>query len=213
VRGADGVRDKVAELLAVEMPRKIPLLREAWDLDAAGLPDLDVITSGEAADNTLDSRGRSWVEVINPRLLRTRRVDIDPAGRPVYRSRYAARIYVWALGQDWGGAKTARDNLAAAVRLSLIEYPTLTILGGDTGWLLHEDTITEEYGEPQRINRRSTTGPARVWAGAVLSYEIDAEESTADGSTRPPLGVNNDMIITPHGYGPGVPFPVPEETP
>lgn len=213
VRGSDGVRDKVAELLGVEMPRKIPLLREAWNLDASHLPDLDVITSGEASDNVLDSRGKSWVEVINPRLLKTRRVDIDPAGRPVYRSRYSARIYVWALGRDWDTSKAARDNLAAAVRLSLIEYPTLTVLGGDTGWLLHEDTITEEYGEPQRINRRGSTGPARVWTAAVLSYEIDAEESTAVGSTRPPLGTNDTTTVTPYGYGPGVPFPEPEESP
>lgn len=211
MRGADGVRDKVAELLSLEVPRKVPLLREAWNLDAAALPDMDVLVSGEAADNALDSRGKSWVEVINPRLLKTRRVDIDPAGRPVYRSRYSARIYVWALAETWDGAKRARDNLAVVVRLSLIEYPTLTLAGGDSGWLLHEDTITEEYGEPQRVNRRSGSGPARVWAAAVLSYEIDTEETTADGSTRPPLGVNNDTTITPLGYGPGTPFP--EEVP
>lgn len=208
MKGANGVRDKVAELLGLEMPRKVPLLREAWDLDAAALPDVDVITSGETADNALDSRGKSWVEVINPRLLKTVRVDIDTAGRPVYRSRYSARIYVWALGDTWESSKLARDNLAVVVRLSLIEYPTLTLAGGDSGWLLHEDTITEEYGEPQRINRRpGNVGPVRVWAAAVLSYEIDAEETTADGSTRPPLGLNNDTFVTPQGYGPGTPFP------
>lgn len=207
MRGADGVRDKVAELLDVELPRRIPLLRDAWQLDAAKLPDADVIVSGEAADHVLDSRGQSWIEVINPRLMKTTRVDIDPHGRPVYRSRYSARIYVWALGDGWHEAKTARDNLAAAVRGSLIEYPTLTIAGGDTGWLLHEDTITEEFGEPQRINSRTRGGPARVWCAAVLSYEIDAEESTADGSTRPSLGVNNNNVITPDAVGAGVPFP------
>lgn len=212
MRGANGVRDKVAELLGIEVPRKIPLLREAWNLDASQLPDLDVVTSGEAALNALDSRGKSWVEVITPRLVRSVRVDIDPAGRPVYRSRYAARIYVWALGSDWETSKTARDNLAAAVRLSLIEYPTLTVAGGDTGWLLHENTISEEYGEPQPVAKRGGGASPRVWTGAVLAYEIDAEESTADGSTRPPWGTNETLIVTGSGYGPGVPFPS-EETP
>lgn len=212
MRGADGVRDKVAALLGAEIPRKVPLLRTAWNLNAEQLPELDVITSGEAADLALDTRGRSWIEVINPRLMRITQVDMDPAGRPIYRSRYSARIYIWALGDDWATAIAARDHLAACARLSLLEYPTLRLEGGDSGYLVHVDTIAEEFGEPQRVNRgRGAGGSPRVWCGGVLLYEIDAEETMADGSTRPPLGAVQTTQITQDVYGPGQPFP--EESP
>jgi hypothetical protein len=204
VRGADGVRDKLAELLRSEVPRKIGLLNTAWSAAQVQLPNLDEVVSGESPDNALDSRGDTWVLVINPRLLNLRRTDIVD-GQPEYMTRYSARIYVWAKDDSWATAISARDNLAVACRLSLLQYPTLdNQTPGDTGYRLHENTYTEEFGEPMRLAQGQGR---RVWAGAVLAIDMDCQETLADGSTRAPLGELDQTAVTATAVGPASPLP------
>jgi hypothetical protein len=204
MRGADALRDRIVSLLEFEVARKVPLLRVAWDQYAVRVPDLEKIVSGEAPQRALDSQGDTWVTVVNPRLLSLTRTDIID-GRPEYMVRYSCLIYVWALGEDWGDALSARDNLAVACRLSLLEYPNLTAAGiGDTGYRLHENTYTEQFGEP--IPHAAGKG-GRVWAGAVLAIDADVQETLADGSTREPLGSAEQVSVTATAVGPLQPLP------
>lgn len=206
MRGADEMRDKLATLLQQALPRKIPLLRTAWSLDNNSLPMVTDITSGEPVDNALSSKKDSWILVINPRLLTTDQVDIDPTGLPVYNARYSCRIMSWAIGADWDAAITARDNLAVACRLCLLEWPNLTYgVYGNTNFRLHRNTYTEEFGIPVRMQGNS--GGGRVWAGAMLSVDVDREDGMTDGSLRPPIGVANTLTPTAHAVGPDQPMP------
>jgi hypothetical protein len=208
MKGADGVRDRLTTLLQHETQRKVPLLRTAWDLTPDRLPNFDRITSGEAVDALLSGDDPNWITVINPRLLKTTRVDIRN-GLPVYLTRYACRIYVWCKADDWATAIAARDNLALACRLSLLEYPNLTYdTRGDTGYRLHESTYTEEFSEPMRM---TTKAGNRVWAGAVIAIDADVQETLEDGSTRPPIGEvedpQNTITTTAEAVGPAQPLP------
>lgn len=204
MRGADGVRDRIVELLKFEVARKVPLLRVAWDQTATTIPALDEIVSGESTDRALDSRGQTWCVVINPRLLNTMRVGIVD-GLPEYLTRYSCRVYVWSKGANWAEAIAQRDNLAVACRLSLLEYPNLDPEArGDTGYRLHENTYTEEFGEPLRLGNAKG---GRVWAGAVLAIDVDCQETIADGSTRPPIGEAEEISTTATVVGPGQPLP------
>jgi hypothetical protein len=208
MRGADGVRDRITALLEFETKRKVPLLRAAWGLTEEQLPNFDRLVSGEAPDALLSAGDYNWITVINPRLLKTTRVDIRN-GLPVYLTRYACRIYIWCKAEDWAAAIAARDNLAVACRLSLLEYPNLTPgARGDTGYRLHENTYTEEFSEPMRM---TTKAGNRVWAGAVIAIDADAEETLEDGSTRPPLGEvedpQNTITTAAEAVGPAQPLP------
>lgn len=204
MRGPDGVRDQLATLLGDVIPTKITALRAAYGVGPDVLPDLALVSSGEIPDSTLSSLGPSWVEVINPRLTPgLKRVDIDPAGYPVYRLRYACRLYVWVLAVDWPTAVVQRDMLVGTVRQTLLEYPTLSTTPGDSGYLLHEDTYTEEFGQPLRAPNDS----GRTWASALQSIDLWTEESMADGALRPPIGENRSTIIGATVLGPGVPIP------
>lgn len=205
MKGADGVRDMMAELIRFEVPRKIPLLREVWTLDQSTAPDVDKVVSGELPDLALTSEGAVWVSVINPRLIRTTRIDIDAAGRPVYMTRYSCRVYVWARAGDWSESIAARDNTAVAVRLCFLEYPNMSAtVAGDTGFRLHENTYTEEFGVPTRLPRAGR----QVIADAVLSIDVDCEETLADGSTRTPVGdVEEPVDLTTDAVGPLAPLP------
>jgi hypothetical protein len=210
MHGPDAVRDKVAELLRWDLPRRIPLLREARQLDQRILPDLDPsrIVSGEKPDQVLTTASRSWIEIINPRKLRTTALNLDENGNQVFRSRWALRIYAWALGTMWEEAIAARDALMSAMTSSLLEYPTLntTEVGGDTGFLVHIDTLTEEPGIPQRIK-----DSPKIWCPGALYYQMDDESSLTEASTRPPLGVAEEIIMTNTVVGPSTPFT--EESP
>lgn len=204
MRGPDGVRDQLAALLGDVVPDKIRALRAAYGVGEESLPDLSMVSSGEIPDSMLSSLGPTWVEVINPRLQPgLRRVDIDPAGYPVYRLRYGCRLYVWALAPDWPSAIVHRDMMVGAVRMTLLEYPTLQREPGDSGYLLHEDTYTEEFGQPQRAPNDS----GRTWDSALLSIDLETEESMADGALRPPIGENRSTIIGTTLIGPTAPMP------
>jgi hypothetical protein len=206
MRGADEMRDRLVTLVQQAAPPKIALLRQAWDYTTEQLPDIDLVSSGETVENVLNAAVASnTVIVINPRLLTTDQVDIDPYGQPVYNCRYSCRIYVWAYGENWDKAKTARDHLAVVVRLCLLEWPNLTYnMIGNTNFRLHRNTYTEEFGEPHRITNRAG---GRVWAPALLSVDVDREDDMHDGSLHPPLGTAHTLTPAAQNVGPDQPLP------
>lgn len=203
MRGADGVRDQLALLLASEMPRKIPLLRQARGWDSQALPDVDRFVSGDAPDEVISAnRGNNWVVVVNPRLLRmTQTGDYSPLSEPEYHLLYSCKVFLWANGRDWDGSIAARDHLAETARSCLVQYPTLSTDPGDTGYRLNVETYTEDFGVPSR----SPSGQ-RCWAAAMLGVDVIVEEFLDDGSTLPALGTAD--TIAPDTYAVGFTQPM-----
>lgn len=203
--GVKAVRDQVAALLVADLPGRITDMTRLWALGEREIPQADMVTSGETPDNALDHRGEAWIEVITPRLLpRTRTVGLTLTGGSVNRYRYSARIYVWTLADTWPDAMDKRDRLATAVQDALFDYPTLAVLPatGDTGFLINSSSISQEFGEPYRARQKG--GSPRVWAPALLSYEIDHEWGTTDITTRPDLGrfdsVDLRVVLLPYTH-------------
>jgi hypothetical protein len=204
VRGANGVRDRLAWLLAEEIPRKNPLLREAWRLDDVALPDPVKYFSGDAPEELVKDTS---IVVVNPRLTKsTRTGDISPTGEPEYHFRYACRVYVWVKGPDWDRATEGRDNLAVCARMSLFQYPNLNnkidpdAVSTDTGYRIEEDTYQEDFGVPIRAQA------SRTFAAAILSVDITVEEFLDDGSTLPPYGTVQQLAAASYAVGPTIPF-------
>lgn len=204
--GARGCRDQVATALTYELPRKIMLLRDAWEVDENALPTLDSVTSGEVTDAHLSAHETTQVIVVTPKQRKQYRVDIDAAGRPVYMTRYAVQVFVWVKSSNWQNSLDARDNTTEAVRRALIEWPNLTPgVRGDSGYRVHEDTLQVEFGTPMRM----VNNGGRLWCGSVLSLDLDVEETLSAGSTREPIGTVNEIVTTTRVAGPDQPFPNP----
>lgn len=203
MRGANAVRDRLAMLLAEEIPRKTPLLRDAWALDSVALPDVVTYYSGDAPEELIKD---TCIAVVNPRLLRSVRTgDISPTGEPEYHTRYACRVYVWAKGPDWDRATEARDNLAVCARLCILQYPNLSNVipaegASDTGYRAEEDTYTEDFGAPIRAQA------SRAFAAAILSIDVTVEEFIDDGSTIPAYGTVQQLAAASYAVGPLQPF-------
>lgn len=218
MHGPDGVRDACAALLREDLPERIPKLRAARGLDHARLPDVagDRIVSAERPSNVLTGAGHSWIEVINPRKLRARQIDMDQYGNPVYRFTWGVRVIIWALANHWDTSIAARDNLMAACTGSLLEYPTLSRAAGDTGFLVDINTIAEEPGPPLRIGddtQGSRVNP-KVWTGGALIYRMDDESTLTEASTRPPWGAADTINVAGGVTAPGLPLSnAQEETP
>lgn len=207
MRGVDVLRQVIIDHLSFELPRKLPLLRIAWSYDTTQLPDMDKIIAGEAVDDALssaDDGASTWAVVDAPRLARPPRpVEIDPAGRFVYLSRYSCRISVWVRASEWTAARSLRDRMTVCCRLCLLEYPTLNAqVPGDSGYRLVMNNLTEQYGDLVRIRNKSIT-----WAGALVLFEVDAEETLTDGATQVPIGEAEELTTTAEAVGPGQPMP------
>jgi hypothetical protein len=205
VRGANGVRDRLAWLLAEEIPRKTVLLRAKWSVDDVALPDPTAYFSGDAPEELVKDTS---IVVVNPRLLKSVRTgDISPTGEPEYHSRYSCRVYVWVKGPDWSRATEGRDNLAVCARLCLLQYPNLNnkidpqAATTDTGYRVEEDTYQEDFGVPIRIQA------SRTYAAAILSVDITVEEYVDDGSTLPAYGTVQELTAASFAVGPAIPFP------
>lgn len=184
--GAKAVRDRVAALLIADLPGRIDAMTQLWTLGEKEIPAPDKITSGEPADFALDHRGNTWIEVITPRLMpRTQSMGLNSHGYMINRYRYAARIYVWVLAGEWQAALDLRDRMCTATRDALLAYPTLAIppTTGDTGFLVHTNTISEEFPDPYRIKNNP-----RVRAAGLLAYEIIEEYATGYPTTSPVWG-------------------------
>lgn len=222
-----GIADVCVAALAGEIPRKVTRLHEVNAWTDADLPDADRVNvgdpqpasrnaapavwnvnSGEVTDKALTSAGAPtiWIVVLTPRLFKTDQVDIDPYGSPVYMNRYSVRFSVWVKAKNWELAKTYRNRAALVTRMTLLDWPNMKPQTyGDTGYRLHRNTYTEQFLTPIRIES------GNVWAPALLSAEIDAEESLRNGSTRDPIG-DVDTIL-PGGYAVGPNQPMPETPP
>jgi hypothetical protein len=188
--GTKAVRDRVAALLRADLPNRIDAVTHLWSLDRREIPKPDMIISGEKPDQVLDDKGKTWIEVITPRVLpRTQSMGLNAHGSMVHRYRHSARIYVYVISPEWADTVDMRDRSVTMVHDSLLSYPTLAIppQRGDTGFLVHVNTITEESGEPFRIGQR-TGGNPRVRAGGLLSYEIEHEYANDDPNTTQPWG-------------------------
>jgi hypothetical protein len=204
MRGPDGPREALCDLLIDVLPEKTERLRKAWQLDQGALPDVGKIASGELPRRVVSELADAWVEVINPRMLPgMRRVDISPSGDPVYHIRYACRIYVWTIGLDWDNSLARRDHVTAAVQMALLEFPTLARAGGDTGWLVLEETWSQEYGIPAPAPNSS----GRCWCSASLNVDVREESQLSAGRIRGPIGSANSTIISTGAVGPMEPIP------
>jgi hypothetical protein len=223
MQDAGGIADVCVAALVGELPSKVARLRAAHGWDEDGLPGAErihnggpatapegppptwFVYSGEVTDKALTSAGTPtiWVVALTPRLFKTDQVDIDNYGSPVYMNRYQTQFGVWAKAGDWEHAKTFRSRAALAVRQTLLDWPNMRPgTYGDTGYRLHRNTYTEQFLTPVRME-----AGGRVWAPALLSAHIDAEESLRDGSTRDPIGDANTISPGSFAVGSGQPFP------
>lgn len=163
------VKKLVNDYLKWDLPRRIQIFRDHWNLDDALLPIPEKYHAYEPP--ALDH----WPMIITLQLAMSRaeRIDYMSGLNAVYRCTYNMRTYVWVRGESPEEAVESRDRLTTVVRSALLDHACLGLgLSHATDQiLLDEGTLREEYSDVTYVSGN------RVVAGAYLSYNINLDEA------------------------------------
>lgn len=178
----------VTDYLAADLPSRLIVHRNAWQLDSERLPDPELYLPYEPAGLEV------WPTIITIQMATSSFARTDYTNfstDPNYRVTYSLRTYLWVRGEGPRDTTETRDRLTAVVRAALLDHPAMT--ASDPGYfpsnnvdvLLDETTLREEYSD------LSYAKGDRVIAGAFLAYEFSINEQI----TRASMGQVSDFTI------------------
>lgn len=170
-QGAWTAKRLVTDYLAWDMPRRVVALREAWGVDDDTLPLPEVYLAHEPP--ALDH----WPSILTVAMSTSRieRIDYEDGLNPLYRCTYSMRTYVWVRHELPEGVTEVRDRLAAVLRTSLLDRPTLARSTGSSGLdlAIDEGSLREEFSDLTYVKGD------RAVAGAYLAYDLRLDELLA----------------------------------
>lgn len=167
MQGPNAAKGFVNDYLTVDLPERLVLHRNAWNVDEDELPDPTKYLTYEpiAIDH--------WPTVITLAISASNmsRNDYDTSLNPTYRISYAMRTYVWAKAVGSDECTIVRDNLITIVRSALLDHVSLrTCDNVGCNALIDEGSMREEYSDLTLIKGD------RVMAGAYVSYDMEMDE-------------------------------------
>lgn len=169
IQGSFDAKNFVNNYLRQDLPRRLVVCRNEWNLDDENLPEPEKYLVYEPV--ALDA----WPTLITVALSMNglTRENYNRFNDPVYNVDYTMRTYVWVKDDDSEQCTAKRDRLVAVVRSALLDSPCLTSHSNpaDVGALIEESSIREEYSDLTLIKGE------RVMAGAYVGYTLGIDEA------------------------------------
>lgn len=181
MRGAVGIRHTVCEFLRSRLPRHAQACREAWDLLDEELP-IPVSAPGDPKADAYFPRDPAaidrWplVAVLTARAT-SRESDRDDDGSPIYRVTYPTRVYSWVKDEGWDATQDMRDNLAAAIQVTLLSHTNLDSIGGRLA--IVPSTLVVDPSALAKVQGD------RYVAGSFVGIDVIATETLTDRLALP----------------------------
>jgi hypothetical protein len=177
MQGPHAAKRFVTNYLERDLPQRLLLHRNAWNLSEDDLPNPLKYLNYEpiAIDH--------WPTVITLAISASdmSRNDYDTSLNPLYRIRYSMRTYAWVKEDGSDECTTMRDNLITVVRSALLDHVSLrTADNQGCNALIDEGSMREEYSDLTLIKGD------RVMAGAYVAYEMELNETI----TRKPISTS-----------------------
>jgi hypothetical protein len=168
MQGSYKAKNFVNNYLMEDLPRRLVVYRNEWNLDDENLPEpLKYLVYEPVALDT-------WPTLITVAISMNglRREGYNKYNDPVYNVDYSMRTYIWVKDEDSEQCTAKRDRLVTVVRSALLDSPCLTSHADpqDFGALIEESSIREEYSDLTLIKGE------RVMAGAYVAYTLGIEE-------------------------------------
>lgn len=168
MQGAWKAKSFVNDYLRADLPKRLRVYRNEWNLDDENLPEPLKYLAYEPI--ALDH----WPTIITVVISMTglERDDYTKLMDPMYFVDYSMRTYVWVKDDGSEECTAKRDRLTTVLRSSILDSPCLKIFGqaDDLEVLIDESTLREEYSDLTLIKGE------RVMAGAYLSYNLRINE-------------------------------------
>lgn len=188
--GAQFAKKFVTDYLKKDIPPRLIMYRNGWNLDDITLPEpAEYLTYEPLA---LDA----WPSIITV-ALSTKRFDRRGFANgldPLYRVIYGMRTYVWVRTEGSEQTTEMRDRLTTVVRSALLDYPCLQRDGADREAMIDESTVAEEFSDLTLLKGD------RVLAGAYIAYDLAIDEVIARQNIADAvLEYNVDMGLNPLG--------------
>ena len=189
--GAQFAKKFVTDYLKSDIPNRLIMYRNGWNLDDIVLPNPESYLTYEPL--ALDA----WPTVITV-VLSTKTFDRRGFANgldPLYRVIYGMRTYVWVRTEGSEQTTDMRDRLTTVVRSALLDYPCLQRDGADREAMIDESTVGEEFSDLTLLKGD------RVLAGAYIAYdlaidEVIARQNISDTMVRFDLDVAQNPLST-----------------
>jgi hypothetical protein len=159
----------VTDYLSNDMPSRLIMYRNGWNLDDITLPNPESYLTYEPL--ALDT----WPTIITV-VLSTKTFDRRGFANgldPLYRVIYGMRTYVWVRTEGSEQTTEMRDRLTTVVRSALLDYPCLQRDGAEREAMIDESTVAEEFSDLTLLKGD------RVLAGAYIAYDLAIDEVIA----------------------------------
>jgi hypothetical protein len=167
MHGAAAAKQFVNSYLEEDLPSRLVMYRNHWQVDEDSLPEpLKYLTYEPVA---LDH----WPTLITVTLSTSSisRIDYTADMDPVYRVKYAMRTYVWVKADNSTECTENRDNLTTVVRSALLDHAGLRTADRQScDAVVDEGSMREEFSDLTLIKGE------RVMAGAYVAYDLDINE-------------------------------------
>jgi hypothetical protein len=183
----------VTNYLKQDLPSRLLLYRNAWQLDDESLPEPVKYLDHEPV--AIDA----WpsVHTIVTTTKGFLRNDYEYDGDPIYKVTYAVRTYVWAKGDTSEICTAVRDNLTTVVRSALLDYPCLAY--ADTE---HRDVLVDEGTMREEFSELTPLKGERMMAGAYLAYDLSLQETVARRPIADLTAIQVDVVAPPTAPAP-----------
>lgn len=182
MNGAHFAKQYVNDYLKIDMPIRMIMYRNGWNLDSTSLPDPQQYIAYEPL--AIDE----WPTLITVALSMPgmERIGHDGAN-PLYRVAYNMRTYAWVRDEGNEDTTLMRDRLTTIVRSALLDYPCLKAYDSRTSFraLIDESTIREEYSDISLLKGD------RMMAGAYVGYTLSIDEVVA----RQDIGIVQEIEL------------------
>lgn len=181
----------VTDYLKNDIPNRLIMYRNGWNLDDITLPNPESYLTYEPL--ALDA----WPTIITV-VLSTKTFDRRGFANgldPLYRVIYGMRTYVWVRTEGSEQTTEMRDRLTTVVRSALLDYPCLQRDGAEREAMIDESTVGEEFSDLTLLKGD------RVLAGAYIAYdlsidEVIARQDIADAVVRFDLDIGQNPVAT-----------------
>lgn len=197
MQGAHQAISFVNDYLKRDLPARLLVYRNGWDLDDITLPEPKKYLNYEPA--TMDSEDWPLVYTVVISTNELVRTDYTDGWDPMYRVSYSCRTYIWcssdgAEDSDDDGlwdpsevATTMRNRLVTIIRSAVLDHQCLQAAGNTRmDVLVDETSIREEFSDVSLLKGQ------RVLCGAYLAYTINLNEVVA----RATIGEVEDIELT-----------------
>ena len=186
MRGITKAKEAVRVTLEAGFNDYLSGLRTLWTLGVPALPDVASFRRNEA--QALDR----WplVALSGVRSSITRHEVTDEVN-VAYLSEYTLRAFIWVKAEGWDATIEMRDNLSAALRMFILDHPTLS--NDERVTVAEESDLIEEYSDVTPVKGD------RFVAGSYVEFGVELYEVIR----RAPGGIVEATAVT------GTPLPHP----